>query len=102
MNKTIKVLHPYIVQKPGVCGGAYIIKGTRIRVIDIVIEYELLGLSPDEILEAHPHLRLEQIHDALSFYYENRKAIDKEVQTKLKDIEQFQKEYEPKLRKWQR
>ncbi len=98
MSRTTKLLHPYIGQKSGVCGETSIIKGTRIRVIDIVIEYELLGFSPDEILEAHPHLRLEQIHDALSYYYENRKAIDKEMQTKLKDIEKFQKEYEPKLR----
>ena len=34
---------------------------------------------PDEIINAHPHLKLEQIHDALSYYYENRAELDKKV-----------------------
>jgi uncharacterized protein (DUF433 family) len=41
--------------------------------------------TPDEIVNAHPHLRLEQIHDALSYYYENRAELDK----KIKEDEQF-------------
>jgi uncharacterized protein (DUF433 family) len=41
--------HPYIVINKDVCGGSPIIEGTRTRVIDIAIEYEVLGRSPDEI-----------------------------------------------------
>jgi len=99
MNKAVKFLHPYITQKTGVCGGVPIIRNTRIRIIDIAIEYEYLGLAPDEILESHPHLRLEQIHDALSYYYENREEIDREIKSRLKEIAKFQKVYEPKLEK---
>jgi len=33
----------------------------------------------DEIINAHPHLKLEQIHDALSYYYENRKELDEKI-----------------------
>jgi hypothetical protein len=40
------------------------------------IEYEMLGHSPDEIISSHPHLNLPQVHDALSFYYENRNELD--------------------------
>lgn len=102
MNKVVITLHPYIVQRSGVCGGVPIIKNTRIRVLDIALEYEYLGLSPDEILEAHPHLRLEQVHDALSYYYENRAELDKEIKSRLKEIKRFQKVCEPKLKKWRK
>jgi uncharacterized protein (DUF433 family) len=40
---------------------------------------------PDEIINAHPHLKLEQIHDALSYYYENRVELDQ----KIREDEQF-------------
>ena len=59
--------HPYIVINKDVCGGSPIIEGTRTRVIDVAIEYEILGRSPDEIIRFHPHVSLYQIHDALSY-----------------------------------
>jgi uncharacterized protein (DUF433 family) len=82
--------HPYIVINKDVCDGSPIIEGTRTRVIDIAIEYELMGRSPDEIIRSHPHVSLYHIHDALSFYYENRDELDQKIKqdqefiTKLK------------------
>lgn len=67
----MKSTHPYIVRSALISSGTPVIAGTRTRVIDIAIEYEKLGFSPDQIIDAHPHLRLEQVHDALSYYYEN-------------------------------
>ena len=71
--------HPYIIINKDVCGGSPIIEGTRTRVVDIAIEYELLGRSPDEIIRSHPHVSLYQIHDALSYYYENRDELDQKI-----------------------
>lgn len=71
--------HPYVIQDERISGGGAVIKGTRTRVVDIVIEYEYLVHSPDEVISAHPHLTLQQIHDALSYYYENREGIDKKI-----------------------
>ncbi len=48
------------------CNGSPIIEGTRTRAIDIAVEYEILGRSPDEIIRSHPHVNLYQIHDAFS------------------------------------
>ena len=82
--------HPYVVINKDVYDGSPIIEGTRTRVIDIAIEYEVLGRSPDEIIRSHPHVSLYQIHDALSFYYENRDELDQKIKqdqefiTKLK------------------
>ena len=68
--------HPYISRKKCVCGGKPIVAGTRIKVEQIVVEYDRLGWSPDEIIQAHPHLSLAQVHDALSYYYENAAEIN--------------------------
>ena len=72
--------HPFIIRDKDICGGSPIIEGTRTRVIDIAIEYEMLGHSPDEIINSHPHLNLPQVHDALSFYYENRAELDQKAE----------------------
>ena len=71
--------HPYVVINKDVCDGSPIIEGTRTRVIDIAIEYELLGRSADEIIRSHRHVSLYQIHDALSYYYENRDELDQKI-----------------------
>ncbi len=78
LQKT-KTEHPYVEINPKICNGSPVIAGTRVRIVDVAIEYEYLNHTPYEIINAHPHLKLEQIHDALSYYYENRDAIDKKI-----------------------
>jgi uncharacterized protein (DUF433 family) len=53
---------------PKICNGSAVVVGTRVRIVDVAIEYEYLGRSPDEIISAHPYLKLEQVHDAISYY----------------------------------
>ena len=84
LQKT-KTEHPYVEINPKICNGSPVIKGTRVRIVQIAVENEYMSCTPDEIITAHPHLRLEQIHDALSYYYENRAELDK----KIKEDEQF-------------
>jgi len=86
-----KTEHPYIEGDERVCGGSPVIKGTRMRVVDIAIEYEYLGHTPDEIVSAHPHLRLEQVHDALSYYYENRDELDEKIREDKEFIQELSK-----------
>ena len=69
----------FISRSPDVCGGAPVITGTRIRVSHIAYRYERERQSPDEIVQAYPHLTLAQVHAALAYYYSHREAIDKEV-----------------------
>ena len=64
-----KIAHPYIEINNKIALGEPIIKGTRTKVLDIAVRYEYMGMNPDEILQQFPHLSLQQIHDALSFYY---------------------------------
>ncbi len=85
LNLQTKTEHPYVSINPQICGGSPVVAGTRVRIVDIALEYEYLNCSPDEIINAHPHLKLEQVHDALSYYYENREEMDK----KIKDDKTF-------------
>jgi uncharacterized protein (DUF433 family) len=90
--------HPYITRKKGVCGGKPIIAGTRIKVTQIAIEYEMMGLTADQIIEAHPHLTLAQIHDALSYYYESIEELNAEIKAEEQFVEEMKKLYPSKLR----
>ena len=64
---------------------------TRTRVVDIAMEYEMLGHSPDEIVDSHSHLNLSQVHDALSFYYENRSELDRKIEKDQEFVRQLRK-----------
>ena len=88
-----KMKHPYITRKKAVCGGKPIIAGTRIKVSQIAIEYDLLGWTADEIIQAHPHLTLAQVHDALSYYYENVTDINAELRESDRLVEELRKLY---------
>ena len=89
--------HAFVVKNKDICGGSPIIEGTRTRVIDIAIEYEILGHSPDEIIDSHPHLNLPQVHDALSFYYENRHELDQKAEQDEEFIAPLKKKIPSKI-----
>ncbi len=78
--------HPYITRKKGGCGGKPIIVGTRIRVQDVAIECEKMGHTPDEIVRAHRHPALAQVHDALSYYFDNIEEIDRDIGEKRRFV----------------
>lgn len=73
-----RVAHPYVTQTEGVQGGKPVIAGTRTPVRSIVF-YHKMGETPEEISEKYPHLTLAQIYDALSFYYDHREEIDRDL-----------------------
>ena len=59
-------------------GARPVIAGTDIKVSQIASEYEHMGMSPDEIVEAHPHLGLAEVHAALAYYYDHQDIIRRE------------------------
>src|SRR4030066_805140 len=93
-----KTKHPYISIDLKISGGQPVISGTRIKVMDIAIKYELMGISADRIIEEFPHLKLEQIHDALSYYYEHKELFDRKYRADQLLIRQLKKQYPSKLK----
>jgi len=92
-----KTNHPHIVRSPEICNGSPVVKGTRIRVIDIVIEYTMLGWSPDEIIDAHPYLDLAKVHDVLSYYYDHRDEINAKIKKEIQEIEDLKAKFPSKI-----
>ena len=76
MDKRIK---QHIEITPGTCGGKPRIAGHRIRVQDIVIDYEHWGMSPEEIVESLPTITLADVYAALVYYYDNKEEIRKYI-----------------------
>ena len=70
--------HPFVVRNKNVCNGSPIIEGTRTRVIDIAIEYEILG-------------------HALSYYYENRDELDRKIEQDQELIGELMKKFPSKM-----
>ncbi len=73
--------YAHITKTPGICGGRARIDGHRIRVQDVAIDYERLGMSPEEICQQHPGLSLAQVHSALAYYFDHREEIIAEIES---------------------
>lgn len=74
-----KVMHPHITTDPAICGGSPCLAGTRISVRVIVTYVLRHGVSPEELLAYYPHISLAAIYDALSYYYDNREEIERDI-----------------------
>src|SRR5689334_14973915 len=68
--------HIEIVQGAG--GPKPVIRGTRIRVKDIVNWYEWQDWSVSKVLEEFPHLTPAGIYSALAYYWDHKEELDAE------------------------
>lgn len=92
MTTPVKHLrHPYISKNKKIRDGEPVIEGTGIRVLDIAIRHELMGMSPEDIIIALPHLTLSQVHAALSYYYDHKNEMDKKWKALIENVEQLKK-----------
>jgi uncharacterized protein (DUF433 family) len=82
----------HIISTPDTCGGKPRIRGTRVRVKDVVLWHERMGMSPEEIISEWPHLTLGDVYAALAYYDDNRHVIDAEMKVE----EEFATELETK------
>jgi len=80
--------YPHIVKTPETCSGLPRIEGTRITVNVVAREVVRLRWTPEEVLMAHPHLTLAQIHAALAYYFDHVQ----EVEASLEEGDQLEKE----------
>ena len=55
-----------------------------------------LGWTPDQIVDAHPHLTLAQVHGTLSYYYDHQLELDAEIIAEEKEIAALRQRYPSK------
>ena len=75
----ISVISEHIEITPDVCGGKPRLSGHRIRVQDIVIWHERMGLSPDEIVYHYPSITLADVYAALAYYHDHLDDIRQQI-----------------------
>lgn len=56
-------------------GGGYYFAGSRVSLESVVYQF-LQGESPEGIVQSYPSLSLLQVYGGITFYLENREAID--------------------------
>jgi uncharacterized protein (DUF433 family) len=71
-----------------------IVAGTNMKIIELVLEKTAYGWSPEELHFQHPYLSLGQIYSALAYYWDHREALDRDIEERLKLVNQVQKETE--------
>ena len=83
----------HIVATPGTCGGKPRIAGTRIRVQDIYVWYELQGQSVEEIITSFPHLTIAGVYAALAYFWDHRDAILDQIKEQERLVADMQRQH---------
>jgi uncharacterized protein (DUF433 family) len=79
----------HIETTSGTCGGRPRISGHRIRVQDVVIWCERMGLSADEVVARYPQLKLADVYAALAYYHDHREPIDAQMNLEDRIVEEM-------------
>ncbi|HKP13852.1 MAG TPA: DUF433 domain-containing protein [Blastocatellia bacterium] len=87
------VITERITKTPGVCGGKACIAGHRVRVMDIVIRHEFLGLSADEIVAQLPSITLGDVYAALAYYFDHIEEIREEMRQEEEFVADFMQKH---------
>lgn len=80
----------HIVVTPNVAHGRPRIAGSRIRVQDVAVWHERLGMSPDEIADEYD-LTLGEVHAALAYYFDNLETIRGDIERDRKFAEEYRR-----------
>ncbi len=72
-----------------------VINGTTMKVIEVVLDSKAYGWSPEELHFQHPYLTLGQIYSALAYYADHQEELDKDIERRLKLIDQVQRTRKP-------
>lgn len=75
--------------------GVAFIKGTTMKVVELVMAYKAYGWSPEELHFQHPYLTMSQIHSALAFYWEHKEELEVDIQRRGEFVEQLREEAGP-------
>lgn len=79
LQRELQPVHPYIISERSRWGERAIVADTRTPV-SIIVGYIRLGLKPEDFAgEVHPALTPAHVHDALSYYFDHREEIEREI-----------------------
>jgi uncharacterized protein (DUF433 family) len=71
------------------------IADTTMKVVELVVEQQAYGWSPEELHFQHPYLTLGQIHSALAYYWDHREELDRDMRRRLQRVDELRSKNQP-------
>ena len=87
---TVRVLHiDEIVSDPKIRGGRPVIKGTGLRVEDVMLTHTTGDCLSAEKIAEHYGITVGQVYAALAYYHLHREEIDEQIRRDAEEVDQF-------------
>ena len=67
------------------------ISGTNMKIIELILDSQAYGWSPEELQFQHPHLSVGQIYSALAYYWDHKEELDEDIERRLRLVDQLQR-----------
>ena len=88
---SVKTGYEHIVLENGIP----VIAGTTMKVVELVVEKNAYGWSPEELQFHHAYLSLGQIHSALAYYWDHMSELDDDIERRLRYVRQVEDSNRP-------
>lgn len=82
--------HIYLNQE-----GIPLIAGTKMKVVELVLDYRAYGWSPEELHFQHPYLSMGQIHSALAYYWDHQEILDEDIERRMQFVDDLRRSASP-------
>lgn len=66
------------------------IAGTTMKVVELVLDHQAYGWSPEELHFQHPYLTLGQIYSAFAYYWDHQEEFEQDIERRLQRVDQIQ------------
>lgn len=75
--------------------GVPVIEGTNMKVVELVLEQQAYGWSPEELCFQHPYLSLGQVHSALAYYWDHEEELNRDIERRAGRVEEIRRAVGP-------
>ena len=72
--------------------GVPVVKGTRTKIVEIVLDHLAHGSDAREIHREHPDLAMGAIYSALAYYYDHQAEIDDDIARRIQKVDDIKAE----------
>ena len=74
---------------------APMIVGTKMKVVELVLDHIAYGWSPEELHFQHPDLTMGQIHSALAYYWDHQAEMNEDIERGLQAVNELRQAVTP-------
>jgi uncharacterized protein (DUF433 family) len=92
---TAPVIVEHVEFTPGHLGGEPRTRGTRIRVMDVVIWHEKQAMTPQQIVESYDGPTIADVHAALAYDHDHPEVIEADLEEEARRADQLRLERPP-------